>query len=327
MGTTNTKENRPLLDTDGQIDHLINKGVKFEYFDVEHAKAYLRKSNNYFKLRAYRKNFKKHPGGIQSGQYIDLDFGMLVDLAIIDMRMRYTFIHLALDIEHYAKVKLLKLIETQESDGYQIVLDYYDYLNKVEMDHVSDAKPYKPHSALMRELERNTDSHYCGGIAQNYNGRYPVWVFVEILSFGGFISFYAFCASRFSSRYLKDDSYLLKEVKKIRNAAAHNNCIIYDMTTSDTGSLNYDVARSIPTNIISSSTRKAKEKNVRMRQIITLLYSHQHFVSSDGVLLHTKIVLSDLVERMNTNISYYKGNDTITSTFGFIGKLVDIYYK
>ena len=96
-------KDKPILDTDGQIAHLQAKGVKFEKMSVEDAKQYLTKNNNYFKLRAYRKNFPKHPGGDFEGQYIDLDFAMLKDLAIIDMRLRYVLIHLALDIEHFAK--------------------------------------------------------------------------------------------------------------------------------------------------------------------------------------------------------------------------------
>lgn len=38
-----------------------------------------RKNNNYFKLRAYRKNFEKYVGGAKNGQYINLDFAMLKD--------------------------------------------------------------------------------------------------------------------------------------------------------------------------------------------------------------------------------------------------------
>ena len=77
---------KPMLDTDGQIDHLIKKGVSFRYMSESDARVYLEQNNNYFRLRAYRKNFDKHPDGINKGKYIDLDFAMLVDLSVIDMR-------------------------------------------------------------------------------------------------------------------------------------------------------------------------------------------------------------------------------------------------
>lgn len=38
---------------------------------------------------------------------------MLVDLSIVDMLLRYEMLPLTLDVEHFAKVKLLKRIETE----------------------------------------------------------------------------------------------------------------------------------------------------------------------------------------------------------------------
>ena len=102
-----SKNAKPILNSQEQIDHLINKGVVFDLISTEEAKLYLDKNNNYFKLRAYRKNFPKHPDGSNKDKYINLDFAMLKDLAIIDMRLRYVLLHMALDIEHFSKVKLL----------------------------------------------------------------------------------------------------------------------------------------------------------------------------------------------------------------------------
>ena len=87
---------KPMLDTDGQIDHLRSKGVSFRYMSESDARNYLEQNNNYFRLRAYRKNFDKHPDGIRKGNYIDLDFAMLVDLSVIDMRLRYVLLQLVL---------------------------------------------------------------------------------------------------------------------------------------------------------------------------------------------------------------------------------------
>ena len=93
---------KPLLTTAEQIEHLKKKGVTFSLMSESAAADYLENHNNYFKLASYRKNFPKHPGGVKVGQYISLDFGQLVDLAIVDMELRYTLLHLALDVEHYA---------------------------------------------------------------------------------------------------------------------------------------------------------------------------------------------------------------------------------
>ena len=81
---------KPQLTPKEQIEHLKKKGVKFNYISEDEAIKYLSDNNNYFKLRAYRKSFEKYTEGENEGKYIDLDFAMLKDLAIIDMRFRYT---------------------------------------------------------------------------------------------------------------------------------------------------------------------------------------------------------------------------------------------
>jgi len=310
-----------MLDTDGQIKHLQSKGVQFNRITVEEATAYLRENNNYFKLRAYRKNFPKHPDGALKGQYINLDFTFLKDLAIIDMRMRYTFIHMALDIEHFAKVHLLRVIEESGEDGYQIVENYFGSLKTKDSDNNT-----KWYDSLIQELNRNRNNPYCGGIIKNYNSCYPIWAFIEIVSLGTLINFYGFCSDQLKNKELKDGYYLLITIKELRNAAAHSNCLIHDMGAKDSSHKpNYSVLRALDG--ISKSTKNNQLKNERMRQIITLLYAHKMIVTSVGVHEHTKDNLTDLVSRMYHHIDYYDGNENILASFGFFKKIVDILFS
>ena len=102
---------KPKLSLDEQIEHLKDKGILFNIMDESDAKKYLEQNNNYFKLTAYRKNYNKHPDGKYKGKYINLEFAYLVDMAIIDMRLRYQIVHMALDIEHHAKLQLLRKLD------------------------------------------------------------------------------------------------------------------------------------------------------------------------------------------------------------------------
>lgn len=309
---------QPKLDTAGQIQHLLSKGVKFELISLEEAATYLQENNNYFKLRAYRKNFQKHPDGPHKGEYYNLDFEKLRDLAIIDMRLRYVLIHMALDIEHFAKVKLIHFIEQSDEDGYQIVQDYMD---KLEADDLKNDQHRK--DALKNEIDRNKNNPYCGGIIKKYNDDYPVWAFVEIVPFGTLLNFYLFCADRLNRKELRTDYYLLKDVKLLRNACAHNNCIIYNMGAKDSlHQVGHDVDRSL--NGISKSSRKRHLGNEKMREIVTLLYAHKHFVHSSGVRNRASEDLTKLIARMYRNIHYYSTNENITSSFDFFQTVVDI---
>ncbi len=312
---------KPMLDTSGQIDHLIKKGVLFGYITEEEARKYLEENNNYFRLRAYRKNFDKHPDGVNKGKYINLDFAMLVDLAVIDMRLRYVLLKLVLDVEHFSKVRLLKTISEKQEDGYQIVNDYFSAL--IETDNLKNTNRY---TILQNELDRNRNNPYCGGIIDKYRNDYPVWAFIEVIPLGSFIHFYEFCADRLDDKDLKDIVHLLKTVKDLRNAAAHSNCIIYDMGAQDSRyKPNYEMLQRLSS--IPKYTRKKKLKNERTRQIITLLYTHHLLVASEGVRERAKKDLLEMIGRMNKNIQYYANNDVIKTNFDFYEKVVDILFK
>lgn len=315
------RDQKPLLDISGQISHLKGKGIKFEYISEKSAREYLERNNNYFRLRAYRKNFRKHPDGINKDKYIDLDFAMLVDLSVIDMRLRYVLLTLVLDVEHFAKVRLLKAITDYNEDGYQIVEDYFNSLK--ETDCLSNSNRYE---TLHAELDRNKDNPYCGGIIEKYNGSYPIWAFVEIIPMGSFIRFYEFCANRLGDKDLLNIVFLLKTVKDLRNAAAHSNCIIYDMGTQDAKyKPNYAMLQKLSS--ISKTTRQKKLGNERTRQITTLLYTHSFLVTSEGVSERAKNDLLEIIKRMKRNSSYYANNDVIKSNFSFFEKVVDILFK
>lgn len=76
----------------------------------------------------FQKNYDKHPGGENKGKYIRLEFAYLVDMSIIDMRLRYRIVEMALDIEHHTKLQLLRKIDEYDEDGYQVAKEYIDSL-------------------------------------------------------------------------------------------------------------------------------------------------------------------------------------------------------
>lgn len=194
---------------------MKGKGVRFTLVSEEWAVSYLSKNNNYFRLRLYRTGFSKVEEGPRKGQYANLDFKMLVDLSIIDMLLRYQMLPMTLDIEHFAKVRLLERIEKAGEDGYNIVRNFlasYDKTNsKGEL--VNSAKS---------EIRRGSSSPYVAGILAKYSDfDFPAWVFLELTSFGSFIYFYKFCADKFDDKKMVGDFYLLQSVKSLRNACAH----------------------------------------------------------------------------------------------------------
>lgn len=318
---------KPQLTPEEQVEHLRKKGVQFNYLSESEAVEYLSKNNNYFKLRAYRKSFEKYVGGEKDGTYINLDFAMLKDLAIIDMRFRYVLILMSLDIEHFEKVQLLRFISESSNDGYDIVNHYLMELKKIDDDSSNANTPY---ASLMNEIHRNKGSDYCGGIIEKYDGHYPVWAFVEIIPFGSFISFLKYCGDYFNEKEFIDNFYLLKDVKRLRNAAAHNSCVLHNLLPGTAKhKTNFKVNRflSDPKFGISKDVRTRRMSNSAINDIVTLIYAHISIVSSKGNLEAQKKSLDEVIRRCYKNIDYYKDNDTILSTFDFLKKVVDNAYE
>ena len=304
---------KPILTVDEQIEYLKSKGVRFSIMNEEQAKEYLTFHNNYFKLTAYRKNYNKHPDGEKKGQYINLEFAYLVDLAVIDMHLRYAIVHMALNIEHHVKLKLLRKVELSGEDGYQIVQDYIDQLSENQKEKFEG------------EISRNKGNVYCGDIIARYENGYPIWALIEIVPFGRLVSIYDFCADRFNDNEMKDDYYRLLTCKDIRNASAHSNCILNDLKAQTvTHKTNGSVTKALMSiDGMNSNFRKNRMSNIRIQQIVTFMYTHSTIVTSEGVRMAVKDELTKVLQRMNKNIDYYKDNQLVDKTFKFIKIVID----
>lgn len=312
---------KPWLTPRDQIEHLKSKGVRFNLMSEQEAECYLENNSNYFRLRAYRTGFSKVEEGSRKGEYSNLDFKMLVDLSIIDMLLRYQMLPLTLDIEHFAKVKLLGVIEAHEEDGYGIVSDFIQSCDYARADGSVGNR-------VKEEISKGRTSPYLASLVGRYPlFDYPAWSFIEVITFGTFVYFYKFCAQRFSDKRLTGDYYLLQSVKALRNACAHNNCILNNLVSGKPmHKAQHEVTRAlggVPG--VSAGMRRSKMRNDRTQQIATTLYAHRQFASA-GVKRHRAQSLSEFVKRMNRNLSYYEGNCQVASSFDFLTKVIGAWF-
>ena len=279
---------------------------------------YLHSHNTYFRVRSYRANFSKRIGGVHDGEYAGLDFGMLVDLAIIDMRLRNVFIGLTLDIEHYAKMKLLNALEQAGEDGYEVVQGFMAQRRFRRDDGTNE---------VVAEIRRSAGSPYLSGLI-NYHPKsdYAVWEFIELIPFGRFIHFYKFCAERLSKRSMMDEFYLLQAAKGLRNACAHNSCILNDMKAGKgERKPSKELVRALSAIGIGKNARDTKLSNGRMRDLAATLYLHQK-LSVEAVRKHRAVELDLLSERMFRHSDYYKPGSIVSTGFAFIGAMIVGWY-
>lgn len=304
-----------------QVLHLKSKGVRLDLISETDSVSYLTDNSNYFRLRSYRTRFAKVEEGQRAGEYARLDFKMLIDLSIIDMLLRYEMLPMTLDVEHFAKVKLLGKIEAAGEDGYSVVADFLASYDRADDDG-------KVHNRTKDEIARGESSPYVAPLIARYpDFTYPAWAFLEVITFGTFIYFYKFCAMRFCDQGMLDDFYLLQGVKGLRNACAHNNCIINDMTAGEPRhKARYAVTRALGgVACVGADQRRSKMSNERFQEIVTTLYMHRS-LASDGVHEHVCASLARFVQRMNRHLEYYEGNLQVLSGFDFLSKVIEAWF-
>jgi abortive infection bacteriophage resistance protein len=320
---------KPLLKSDDLINHMENRGIHFDVMSQEDALSFLKKNNNYFKLTSYRKNFPKYQEGTSVGKYIDLDFAYLVDLSTIDMHFRSFLLKMTLDIEHYIKINLLQSIEeNKEEDGYKIVDAYIA------------SKEDGIENPVIRDIRKQYMNPYCGELLDKYGinnkskviSNFPVWAFIEVIPFGRLREFYEFYHTYYIIKDRVNAGFLLRSVNQLRNAVAHNNCIInnlYPLSPKSVRRISTDnrVSNFLTEAGINSTMKRTKMKNPRINQIVTTFYLFDNVVTSDRIKKYKYEELNKLVtERMVYHREYYHGNPTIKTAFEFLEKISNHLY-
>lgn len=299
---------KPLLNSDELILHMTNKGITFNIDTPESAKEFLENNNYYLKLASYRSNYKKRSNGPRIGQYIGLDFAYLRELSVLDRHLRYIAFKMALDIEHFMKVRLLKEIENNPNeDGYKIIQNF-----------LAKDKNFK----ILKTIQSHKDNTYCKDLIEKYYPYFPAWVFVELISFGDF----AYLCEFYHETYHVEigDRILLNSVRDLRNACAHSNCLLNNLVPGNNTAHQSVVNRIKSISSISENSRDKKLSNKCIYDFVCLLYAYDEIVTSKTAKDHCYAELESLFEgRFLKHKQWFNTNNTITSSYSFVKKILD----
>ena len=318
---------KPIMNISEMIPYLKQKNIKFEKISEEEAIKYLRDNNNYYNVASYKNNFERYfIDGKFVNKYIDLDFGYLKDLSIIDYRTRLLLFKMIINIEHYLKIKILNTIEhIDKEDGYRIVNLY------LEKDFNDEKFPKKVHNSIFKKV----GSEYYNNIFSKYDidkdkklENIPIWEFLEIITFGELVNFYDFYIKEYELIDEEKDIFLLRDIVKLRNAVAHNNCILTELNKKDNlYPPAYRITQYLKNCDIGKTTRSNKLSNSRIRQITYTLYFFNIIVTSEGIKQNIKKDINDLFfDRIIYHKEYYNNNELLKSVYYYFKKIIEKNY-
>lgn len=317
-----------MMNISEMITDLKQKNVKFNLITEEAAKDYLKYNNNYYNITSFKHNFQKYPSpaGKYEGLYQNLDFAYLKDLAIIDYRVRLILFKIIINIEHYLKLQILNTIDTMKlENGYTIVNMY------LENDFNNTKFPKKVHNNILKKI----DNEYYRKIFSKYDvnidkkiENIPIWEFLEIITFGELVNFYDFYTKQYNLLEENKDVYILKSIVKLRNAVAHNACILCELNKKDINYFaSYKVIQYLKDCNIGKTTRDNKLSNSRIRQITYTLYMFNRIVTSDGVKENTSNELNELFfGRIVLHSEYYSNNELLKSVYKYFKNIIQKNY-
>lgn len=201
---------RPPLTVEQQCDHMAVHHISFNLCSRQDAVYYLTNSTYYFKLKAFNNNFRKDA----DGNYYNVDFAHVQDIAAIDFHLRSLILALTGDIEHSLRVRFNNLMSEYDVDPYAI-LGVYEKRQRefYESRHES--------FNLNKQFQR---SIYTQDMLDKYMPTQPIWLFWETCTLNSLIQCYL--AFLEENRIHDRITPFLFGVRLLRNAASHHNCLL-----------------------------------------------------------------------------------------------------
>ena len=320
--TTKAPAGRLFLTSAQLVEHLKSRGVTFTPCSEADAARYLDNDNNYLRTASYRKLYPRQLEGGHVGDYVNLDFGSLVALSSLDRQLRETFLAISVDVEHFARVKVLRRAVAEGENGYDIVRDFYASLN------------HKREHSIKGDLARRSRDDedrdaYAGDLIAHYRDDMPVWVLMEVVEFGTLLTFYKFCAERWDDTEMEQEHYVLKSVKALRNATAHNHCVINGFAAGAPAPdyhTNALITRALnAAGVRRTKSRRAKLANLRVAQMAATLYALDAICTGRDTVARHAGRLAALRARYEELLPKIRPTNSLVSFFEFLWRLVDIW--
>lgn len=317
--------NKPKTSIKKQINILKDKGILFDKYSEDQAFVFLQNNSYLFKVKAYCNTYKQKDKGGNKLKYQNLDFAYLVDLSTIDMHFRRFIIRFMLDLEHALKTKIIRDFNICKDDGYACVSEFLAQ-NSHTMDFL-DKEISKINSLKFKNKDLNSITQY---ILSNYEKDLAIWNFIEVIQFGNFLEFCKFFYNKYHNIEFNSIQNELFNIKFLRNAAAHNNCMLANLKDNIQEPQKRIIDEIYRLKIFKNKTRnfiKNSMKNRVINDFIAALVVYNQICKSQKMKFYCFSELYQLFcDRAVRNHNYYKTEKIIKARYLFCAKIVK-YFK
>lgn len=300
------------LDIEGQIRKLEQDGVSFSIYPKEKAARFLTYNTYLFKIKSYLKNY---PRDTRDGLYHHVDFAYLVELSTLDMHFRNLVLRLCLSIEHQLKVTLMRDFSSNaDEDGYSIIQEFF-----------------QAYPALKAKMEH---SRVYGSekLMEKYFPNIPIWVFLEVCTFGTFTRLLTFYYNKYPTPRSKSLLNLVYSVRYLRNACAHNNCLLNSLREPYISSRpfrpNRELASFLQKNGMNKMTLKKKLSNPLVHDFAASLWLFAMTCQSQKLF---QAILNDFESlfagRFLRHADYFSSYPFLTSYYNFAVNIIDLFSR
>lgn len=296
------------------ICYMKSLNIKFARFTETEAQDIIRYEFSRAKLLSYAPLFDRYRSTEKAGQYVDLDFAYLYDLAHIDNQLMKLIVCMCLDIERTLKAILLS--DFEQADASDNLVKYFvaenaQFFTEVyNLQNISYAVKHTIADKQVEDLELDT--------------------FLEIIHYGTLERFVRFFYSQYApTLYCKThapfEKYLIP-IRRVRNPSAHNNGIISQLClpSSEQFERNNQLLSFFGRHGISHRTLDTNMSKPVIHDLCNLLYMYAYYVrkSSTDNLLHK--FQGFLENRCSQNAVYYSKNPALISAYRFLLDVIKI---
>lgn len=300
------------LSIEEQIADLKEKNIKFDIYSEEEAKKFLRYNNYFFKLKSYAHNYDKYSKVELNHKYLNLDFAYLVELSTLDMYLRRLIVGLCLDIEHVLKTRLMyDITKNEEEDGYNIVRKYVEYDYRV-LEGIYKNIGNSATTELIKKFHEDED-------------KIPVWSFIETLSIGRFIELYQYYYGTYGGASY---SSYLGSIKFLRNAAAHNTCLLNSLRRPYEIKINKnkDIMDRLDKSKKFTTSYKTKMENPVIHDFVVLLFVYYDILNTNANRSMREKGMNEVkklfFETMLRRKEYFLKNDVLVEDYKFVCQVI-----